>query len=190
MNRETVVSRALRVTDSSSDDLDTVGVEAQSRVALYPQFQFSAIGDEQLNPVHLIFGTSDNDFRMEDCTENDLTIGAWRSTNNVSAAYIKVSNFKLQPCSGEAVSSEVCCTFSVPGKVENGDILGISHGPSSTLLHEKRAASQLEVLIGRESNNVFFPTATTSQQLGFPLLSFEPSKLLMHYANIAITISL
>ncbi len=174
MNRETAITRALRITDHFND-LGTFETSS-SRLALYPQFEFLATSEE-LTSVELVFGSSDFNFRVSDCSEDDLSIGAWRRTNqlNSDSRYTKVSNFQLQRCNDADIPSIVCCTFSIPDEVKRGDILGILHGDSSTLLHEQRAAPQLEVLLGEEENGHFSPS-TGARQRGFPLISFEPSK--------------
>ena len=176
LNRHTLITRALRITDTDSN-LRVIEETAQSRLHLYPQFRFlDFIDEDELHPIQIYIGTA---FRRTECSPNDLTIGAWRlmtrsESRTPSSAYVRVSNFDLEPCSSGLPNNVACCTFSLPDDVEGGDILGILHGDSSSLLHEMRAAPQLEVLQGEEKETFFAPS--TAQELGFPLLSFQPSK--------------
>lgn len=114
------------------------------------------------------------------CTSEDFTLGVWREAGqagNNSVQYAQVLELSLEQCEDYSYSFHTaCCQFSIPSGIESGDILGILHGPQSSLLHEIAGDPQLEVLFGVDEERVTpsrLLTADQGSRQSYPLLTFK-----------------
>ena len=184
LNLRTVTTRATKITDISADL--GLRLSTQPPLSLYPEFNFTDISNN--SPIKLYYASRNDGFHSPVCTSQDFTIGVWRPASTAQSDLLqtqmfrKVLDYTLTPCANAAfVSGIVCCDIRAQNSndVANGDILGILHGPDSSLLHETEADPQLDVLFGEDGDSVI-PSrlpGIQSVQRGYPLLTLEPSKM-------------
>jgi hypothetical protein len=165
----TVTTRALRITNLTTD-IDTRGQDNQPSLRVYPQLTVADtefIGDSGL---HLYYFTVNRGQRISDCSPADFTLLAYRSTS--VGSYNRIGEFELRICPVSAFTDgKVCCSISrIPDGIEEGDVLGILHGESSSLLHEVSSDPQPPT----EGLQDIFVTYLNGGN--FPLISFSSSE--------------
>lgn len=195
LNLRTVTTRATKITDISTD----IGLRlsTQSPLSIYPEFSFTGAA---IAPTQLYYASSSSGLVNSLCTDQDFTIGIWRLVTRsrvslLEGTYRKVLDYSLTPCANDAFTPGiVCCELHSPNSsdVASGDILGILHGPDSSLFHEVGGDPQLDVLFGEDGDMVTpsrLPGFLSAQQ-GYPLLTLEPGKCIIrpiaHNVNLKV----
>ena len=197
---DTLKTRASRITTDLSD-YNTIQ-ESNMPLSLYPDFKFVEKGNETLNKVFYVSELTMVTNSM--CTSEDFSLGVWRlSSPNASLSssttdYMKVADLLLEQCPDYAYSFHIaCCTYTVSATTISGDILGILHGPESSLLHEVDADPQLQPLFGMDpgSQTSVAVSATVDRnrrsRRGYPLLMFAAGEIhiyipLSFYASLCM----